>query len=371
MEIEMDLLLEITQIVSFTIVGASALASTILFFQTKNKNREKETYDYIDDKFNEYLLLCLEKPYLDVFDIEDKEKVELSVEQKKEEKIVFSYLTSIFERVYIFYVENGKKCDLDQLENWKKTIREFLNRENYRQTWIENSYGWDAGFILFMDKLYCEVEETISLESLTTKEDLFIWSEEYKNHFKLDKNNDQIEQLSYYLEENKQTEYHYYFIKHQKEIVGGMLTQVIGNAVIILYLFIKEDRRRNNYASKALRKLRTKYSEKHYFLAEVEIRNEEHKPFWSNNQFAKVDFNYFTPEVNSDNLTESEAVVVNELSIYLNQPVKTKELKKVIKTYFKTSFVQDNSVNINNFSSVRNNNSQLDEMGKVVQVRYL
>lgn len=368
---DLDLILDIIQILSFFVLGGSALTSTILYMKTKAKNREKETYDYIDDKFNEYLLLCLEKPYLDIFDVEDVDKFELTEEQKKEEKVAFSFLTSIFERVYIFYVENGKKTDCDQLENWKKTMKEYLSRENYRKAWSENFYGWDADFIIFMDKLYFEVNDTIQLEEFHTQKELDVWKEEYVKHFILDKNNDSIEDLSYYLIKNKKNRYHYYFIKHESKIVGGMLTQEIGNAVIILYLFMNKDQRRKNYASLALRKLKTIYSGKKYYLAEVEKRNALHKPFWKENLFVKVDFDYYTPEIDGLNQSESKAVVVNDLAIFFNQPVKTKALKKVIQSYFLTSFVKDDAKKIKTFKSVTNNNKQLDSMGKDIHVKDL
>ena len=44
---------DIIETLTFAIVGISAAASTYLFFRTKNKDREKETYDYIDNKYND------------------------------------------------------------------------------------------------------------------------------------------------------------------------------------------------------------------------------------------------------------------------------------------------------------------------------
>ena len=50
--------------------------------------------------------------------------------QKKEEKIAFAYLMSIFERVYIFYVENGKNCD--------------LGKETYSRDYIKGHWDWEV-----------------------------------------------------------------------------------------------------------------------------------------------------------------------------------------------------------------------------------
>ncbi|MBU1145644.1 MAG: GNAT family N-acetyltransferase [Firmicutes bacterium] len=366
----MDLPLNIVQILTFIVVGASALASTILFFKTKNKDREKETFDYIDDKFTDFLEICLAKPYLDIFDVEDDNKIELNDMQKKEEKIAFAYLMGIFERVYIFYVDNGRKCDTDQFVNWKRTIQEYLKRDNFRDAWVENGYGWDAGFILFMDDLFLKIESKVELEAVRSRTQLEMWYKEYKDQFVIDANNDKFERLVSYFEYEGKYPYQYYFIKDcNGTIVGGLLTQEIKNAVVILYIFVKEKYRKQGLGSFALRKLRTQYKEKNFFLAEVEKRNEEHKPWWINNLFAEIKIDYYTPEMNHDTHSEIKAVNVNDLVTFYNKPVAPKHLLKIINIYFKTSFVYDEHLNINHFEAVKNNTEQLLNMKKELDFR--
>lgn len=366
----MPLAQDIIEILQFVVIAITASASTILFFVSKNKDREKETYDYIDNKFNDFLEMCMEKPYLDIFDTEDTNKVELTDLQKKEEKIAFAYLMSIFERVYIFYVENGKNCDIDQLENWKKTIKEYLKRKSFRTAWEENGYGWDAGFILFMDEMFLKVENKVHLKPIHTRKDFDLWYKEYDKNFIKDKNNDEKLQLLEYLNNNTKYPYQYYFINNcDDKMVGGMLTQEIKGAVIILYIFVKENRRQHGYGSYALRTLRNKYNEDTYFLAEVEKRNKRRKSWWLNNLFSEIDFKYYTPEMDEKFESEENAVNVNDLIVFLNKPVKTKKLGKVIKLYFKTSFVHDIHRNINHFESVKMNELQLSKMKNIIDVK--
>ena len=80
----MFLVIDIISAATFGILAISAIASTYLFYNSKNKEREKETFDYIDDKFNDFLQICLDKPYLDIFDTADEKKSELNETQKKE-----------------------------------------------------------------------------------------------------------------------------------------------------------------------------------------------------------------------------------------------------------------------------------------------
>ncbi len=361
---------EIIQILTFVVLAISAAASTFLFFKSKNKDREKETYDYIDDKFNEFLQICLDKPYLDVFDEEDEHKVQLNEMQKKEEKVAFAYLMSIFERVYIFYMENGKNSDVDQMENWKKTIKSYFKRENFRRAWEKNSYGWDTGFILFMDKLFLQAENKIELVTLNTEDELKIWADAYQKHFTLDKNNDQVEQLNYYLQKPNQYPYKYYFLHNcNHEMVGGMLVQEIDHVVIILYLFVNNEWQRQGFASYALRTLRMQYDEHTNFIAEVELRNNEHKSFWLDNFFEVVDMVYYTPEINEIDKQEEKVVHVNDLLIYQHKPLKTRQLSRVLSLYFQTSFVHDRTISVSKFKAVSQNKTQLKAMGNIVLLK--
>jgi len=55
-------------------------------------DREYGTYDALDDKYVAFQQMCLEKPCLNVFDVEDKITTSLTAPQKKEELILFTIL---------------------------------------------------------------------------------------------------------------------------------------------------------------------------------------------------------------------------------------------------------------------------------------
>ncbi len=358
-------ILDFLQVLSFVVVGGTTLTSAILYFRSKNKDREKETFDYIDDKFNEYLQICLDKPHLDIFDVEDEKKTKLTSLEKKEEKVAFSYLISVFERVFIFYKEHGKKCDIDQFENWTKTIKEYMSRENFRITWKENGYGWDSKFILFMDKLYLKAQNKIDLILVESPKNLEKWANGYKKYFSYEDNpnNDHPDHLGYYLKERKKNPYIFYSIEdNAKKMVGGMLIQKIKNAVIILYLFIDETERRKQYANYALQTLRSHYDEKTYFVAEVEHTNKEHKPFWLANYYSEVDFKYYTPADDDKKLKGQELLSSNDLLIFQSKPISTKTLNKVLKVYFETSYIKNGPKSISEYESAAKNLEQLKDM---------
>lgn len=87
------------------------LGFPIAFFQymrTKRKekrDREYGTYNALDEKYLEFQKLCLEHPYLNIFDVPDEKPTELDNKKQKEELILFTMLFSIFERAYLLYFD--------------------------------------------------------------------------------------------------------------------------------------------------------------------------------------------------------------------------------------------------------------------------
>ncbi|MFA5006099.1 MAG: hypothetical protein WC509_01330 [Candidatus Izemoplasmatales bacterium] len=360
----------VTELITFMIVAISAVSSTVLFFKSKNMMREKETFDYIDDKFLDYMKMCLERPRLDVFDIPDRQPVELTEAEKKQEKIAFASLLNIFERVYIFYVDDRKHCDEDQLVGWTRTIRTFFARENFRQTWKEDWYGWDAGFIFFMDRFYLEAEHRARLREVKTVEDLSVWYGVYEKCFEIDFNNDTFEKLRRFFDDRGQHPYRFDFIVDGDDaVVGGMLTQSIGNAVVILYHFLKEEARAKGLGTLALKCLRDRCTEDQYLLAEVEKRNAAYKPWWLSRMFLEVDMDYYVPNVDETTRREISAEHCNDLVIQYAHPVSPRDLRRTLRTYLRTSFLHDPKAPIRRILSVRNNDRQLRKMGRALKLK--
>ena len=95
---------DVLESLSYLIVIASiptAILSYIITNKKEREDREFGTFDSLDDKFIEFQLLCLEKPYLNIFDVEDEHPVALTPLQKKEELIAYSVLFAIFERAFV------------------------------------------------------------------------------------------------------------------------------------------------------------------------------------------------------------------------------------------------------------------------------
>ncbi len=118
----------------------------------EKRDREYGTYNALDEKYLEYQQLCLKYPYLNIFDIPDKNPIELNEEQKKEELILFTMLISIFERAYLLYTDQKSSIKEKQWLGWDSYIKSFCKRANFLNAWEISGSTFDTEFEQYMKK---------------------------------------------------------------------------------------------------------------------------------------------------------------------------------------------------------------------------
>lgn len=135
------------------------IAILIYFFNKRKERRDRDygTYDSLDDKYIDYLQLCLEYPHLDVADIR-RDKVpgnttELSPDDKRAERIMFSVLLSIMERAYLMYKDGWYNVKEEQWNGWEGYIRDWLKRTNFKNALPDLKPGFDQRFVDYLDDL--------------------------------------------------------------------------------------------------------------------------------------------------------------------------------------------------------------------------
>lgn len=137
--------------------------SIFVYYDEKKKERiEREygTYDALDEKYLEFLQLCLEYPDLDVmWDIPVEWKINLTPERKRQEDILFSMLIAILERAYLMYRDQSTKIKRKQWSGWSAYMRQYLLKPNFRETWMEIREQWDEDFVAYMDQLFKDTKE--------------------------------------------------------------------------------------------------------------------------------------------------------------------------------------------------------------------
>jgi hypothetical protein len=132
------------------------------YFRTKKKekrDREYGTYNALDEKYLEFQKLCLDHPYLNIFDIPDKYPGILDEKQAKEELILLTMLFSIFERAYLLYSDQYSEIKKKQWLGWEDYIRSFCLRENFLIAWEISGNTFDADFEVYMENLIATVQK--------------------------------------------------------------------------------------------------------------------------------------------------------------------------------------------------------------------
>lgn len=122
--------------------------------EKEKRDREYGTYHALDEKYIEFQKLCLQYPYLNVFDIPDALPAELNAEQKKEELILFTMLFSIFERAFLLYTDPQQTSAIKEKQwvGWDSYISSYCNRENFLSAWEISGSTFDTEFEKYMRK---------------------------------------------------------------------------------------------------------------------------------------------------------------------------------------------------------------------------
>lgn len=120
-------------------------------------DREYGTYDALDEKYIDYLKLCLEHPNLDVYDY-TKSEIDQFLYKKnqkieKNELILFTILISIFERSFLMYKDQSTALKKEQWAGWDEYIKDYASRDNFRLAWKILGTQFDANFLHYMDQV--------------------------------------------------------------------------------------------------------------------------------------------------------------------------------------------------------------------------
>ena len=148
------LFLDILEALSKIVVILGLPLAYVQYLRTKRKekrDREYGTYNALDEKYLEFQKLCLDHPYLDIFDIEDESPKKLDAKQKKEELILFTMLFSIFERAYLLYSDQNSNIKKKQWSGWDSYIKSYCARDAFLEAWKKSGSTFDTDFERYME----------------------------------------------------------------------------------------------------------------------------------------------------------------------------------------------------------------------------
>ncbi len=161
----LDSLQQIVEIVASSISILGIPVGIYLYYTAKRReqlDREYGTYNALDEKYTEFLKLCLENWELDVFDVPLESKKKLTPEQLRKEQILFLILISILERAYLMYKDQSTKIKKAQFAGWESYMRTWSSRANFRRVWKQagiDAETFDKDFYKHMNALVAAYPE--------------------------------------------------------------------------------------------------------------------------------------------------------------------------------------------------------------------
>ena len=133
-----------------------ALTQYIRATRKEQRDREYGTYDALDEKYLQFQRLCLAHSRLDVWDIPDPKRQELSPQELKQECLLFTILFAIFERAFLMYSDMSSEVKRRQWQGWDKYIRAYCSRTNFRDAWKVSGSTFDTDFEEYMRRVLAE-----------------------------------------------------------------------------------------------------------------------------------------------------------------------------------------------------------------------
>lgn len=132
-----------------TIVGI--MIAVFVFWSEKRKerrSREAEGYARANDRYIQYLTLCLDHPDANTF---DPDTAATGVETKR--IIMFSILLNVFETAYLTLRSASRRFRNRQWQGWDNYIRMWAREEDFVKTWATIGPDFDSEFQSYMSGL--------------------------------------------------------------------------------------------------------------------------------------------------------------------------------------------------------------------------
>lgn len=136
-----------------TIVGIPIAIAAFLYEKRKDRlQREVETYTEANQRYIEYLALCLQRPELECAeylpDDPDAAAVGLSVDKLT----MFTILISLLEGGYVLYRNHAGEIRKKQWKGWDDYMVFWANRDDFRRAWALVGPQFDTDFVAHMQR---------------------------------------------------------------------------------------------------------------------------------------------------------------------------------------------------------------------------
>jgi hypothetical protein len=136
-----------------TVIGLPLAILVFLYEQRKEReNEEEEVYQLLSDNYQDFLTVALEHPDLRLFSATNN--LALNEEQQERQLIIFSMLTSLFERAYLLlYEEDMSPKQARRWNSWEDYIMEWCHKPHFRNLLPKMLTGEDPSFASYIERI--------------------------------------------------------------------------------------------------------------------------------------------------------------------------------------------------------------------------
>ena len=111
-----------------------------------SQQRVTDNFNALDDKYIDYVKLCMAHPDLDVYDVPIDHPSPRTPDQLRAESMMFSLLISTLERSYMTYHPESDAFSQQEWESWNAYIQTWATRPNFRAEWGRTREAYDREF---------------------------------------------------------------------------------------------------------------------------------------------------------------------------------------------------------------------------------
>jgi hypothetical protein len=142
-----------------TVIGLPLAILVFLYEQRKEReNEEEEVYQLLSDNYQDFLKVALENPDLRLFSTSGNPS--LNDEQNERLLIIFSMLTSLFERAYLLlYEEDMSPKQARRWNSWDDYIAEWCHKPHFLDLLPRLLIGEDPSFASYIEKIAGQVPQ--------------------------------------------------------------------------------------------------------------------------------------------------------------------------------------------------------------------
>lgn len=143
-----------------TVIGLPLAIFVFLFEHRKSlESEEEEVYQLLSDNYQDFLRVALDNPDLRLFSQAGLETA--TEEQRERQLIIFSMLTSLFERAYLLLYEDTMTDKQKRRWNsWEDYIIEWCRKPHFRTLLPQMLQGEDPDFVKYIQGLATTAKAT-------------------------------------------------------------------------------------------------------------------------------------------------------------------------------------------------------------------